>query len=48
MDAFHLAMIICAVLLAVGAAVSWVGLRERRTSSAVGHARATAEPPGPA
>ncbi len=48
MDAFHLAMIICAVLLAVGSAVSWVGLRERRTRPAVGPAPATAEPPGPA
>jgi predicted MFS family arabinose efflux permease len=28
-QAFHLAMIVCAVLLVIGAAVSWYGLRER-------------------
>jgi EmrB/QacA subfamily drug resistance transporter len=33
LDAFHLAMLICAVLLVVGSAVSWFGLRERRPSS---------------
>jgi hypothetical protein len=27
-DAFHLAMIMCAVLLVIGAMVSWYGLRE--------------------
>ena len=28
MDAFHLAMVVCAVLLVIGAVVSWYGLRE--------------------
>ena len=35
LDAFHLAMLICAGLLVVGAAVSWYGLRERRDAPAV-------------
>ena len=49
MDAFHLAMLVCATLLAVGAVVSWVGLRERSVrSAAIGTAAAAAEPPGPA
>jgi EmrB/QacA subfamily drug resistance transporter len=49
MDAFHVAMLICAGLLAVGAAVSWVGLRERsRRATAVTGAAATERPPGTA
>ena len=48
LDAFHLAMLICAGLLVVGAAVSWFGLRERRSAPAVVAARgATADPPAP-
>jgi len=47
-DAFHLAMLVCATLLAVGAVVSWVGLRERRTSPALGAVAPAAEPPGSA
>jgi hypothetical protein len=27
-EAFHLAMLVCAALLVIGAAVSWYGLRE--------------------
>ena len=34
-QAYHLAMLLCAALLLVGALVSWYGLRERRTSAAV-------------
>ena len=32
-DAFHLAMLIGAILLVVGSAVSWYGLRERRSTA---------------
>jgi Flp pilus assembly pilin Flp len=46
MDAFHLAMVICAGLLALGATVSWIGLRERRAALATTGAAAAAEPPG--
>ena len=46
LDAFHLAMLICAGLLVVGAAVSWYGLRERREAPAVSASRGAAtEPP---
>jgi predicted MFS family arabinose efflux permease len=34
LDAFHLAMFVAAVLLVVGSAVSWVGLRERTAADA--------------
>ena len=48
LDAFHLAMLICAGLLVVGAAVSWYGLRERREAPAVSASRGAAtEPPAP-
>jgi EmrB/QacA subfamily drug resistance transporter len=33
--AYHVAMLLCAALLVVGAVVSWYGLRERRGSTAV-------------
>jgi hypothetical protein len=35
LDAFHLAMFVAALLLVVGSAVSWVGLRERSAADAV-------------
>jgi len=35
-EAFHLAMLVCAGLLAVGAFVSWYGLRERTGAAATG------------
>jgi EmrB/QacA subfamily drug resistance transporter len=38
-EAFHLAMLVCAALLAIGAAVSWYGLREE--AGATGAAPAT-------
>jgi MFS family permease len=50
-EAFHLAMVICAALLAVGAAVSFYGLREAAAapSGAPSSAAATAsDPPTPA
>ena len=48
LDAFHLAMLICAGLLVVGAAVSWYGLRERREAAVVSASRGAAtEPPAP-
>ena len=43
MDAFHLAMLACAGLLAIGALVSWYGLREGAGASAT-----SAEPAAPA
>jgi Flp pilus assembly pilin Flp len=47
-DAFHLAMLICAALLVVGAGVSWYGLRERAMAPAMaGSAAAAADPPAP-
>ena len=47
-DAFHLAMLICAALLVVGAGVSWYGLRERAMAPAIaGSATAAADPPAP-
>jgi EmrB/QacA subfamily drug resistance transporter len=46
-DAFHLAMLACAGLLAVGAFVSWYGLRERDGAAATSPI-AAAEPPAPA
>ena len=53
-EAFHLAMLVCAVLLAIGAVVSWFGLRELggapEPAAAAGPvaAAATAEPPASA
>jgi EmrB/QacA subfamily drug resistance transporter len=44
-EAFHLAMLACATLLAVGALVAWYGLRER---AAVPASAAAAKPPAPA
>jgi EmrB/QacA subfamily drug resistance transporter len=46
-DAFHLAMLLCAALLALGAAVSYYGLREEAGVPAVAPASsaATADPP---
>jgi EmrB/QacA subfamily drug resistance transporter len=51
--AYHLAMLLCAGLLAVGAVVSWYGLRERRervvaASAAAPSPAATERPPGTA
>ncbi len=47
-DAFHLAMFICAALLVVGAAISWYGLREQAGEPAVASVAATAaDPPAP-
>ena len=45
-DAFHLAMLVCAGLLVVGAVVSWVGLRE--SAGAPCRRRAAVEPPSSA
>jgi hypothetical protein len=42
-EAFHLAMLVCAGLLAVGALVSWYGLREEAGAPAT-----SAEPAAPA
>ena len=47
MDAFHLAMLMCAGLLALGAVVSWFGLRERRAARSIPATAAPAEPTGP-
>ena len=44
MDAFHLAMLACAVLLAMGAFVAWYGLRE----GAGAPAPSSVEPAAPA
>jgi EmrB/QacA subfamily drug resistance transporter len=44
-DAFHVAALINAGLLVVGAAISFVGLREHATSTSVGTADAAASPP---
>ena len=48
-ESFHLAMLICAALLAVGAAVSFYGLREKSAAPAVAPAAASvvADPPSP-
>jgi hypothetical protein len=46
-DAFHLAMLVCAGLLVVGALVSYVGLREKAGAVVPGTAPA-AEPPSSA
>ena len=47
-DAFHLAMLVCAGLLVIGAAVSWYGLRERGGAAATADTSAPAEArPGP-
>jgi len=48
MGAYHLAMLICAVLLAIGAATSWFGLRERSRATVAVPAAATERPPGTA
>ena len=42
--AYHVAMLLCAALLVVGAVVSWYGLRERRASTAVATPAAPATP----
>ena len=47
-DSFRLAMVICAGLLAIGAAVSWFGLRERSRAAVSAEARPATEKPGPA
>ena len=48
-EAFHLAMLVCAGLLAVGAFVSWYGLRERATETPATEPGVATEPePGPA
>jgi len=44
-EAFHLAMLVCAGLLAIGAAVSWYGLRERGGAPATADRSAPAEAP---
>jgi hypothetical protein len=41
-------MLICAVLLAIGAATSWFGLRERSRAVVAAPAAATERPPGTA
>jgi len=48
MSAYHVAMLICASLLIVGAATSWVGLRERARAAVGAPAAATERPPGTA
>ena len=47
-EAFHLAMLVCAGLLVIGAAVSWYGLRERGGAAATADASAPAEAPAAA
>ena len=44
-EAFHLAMLVCAGLLVVGALVSWYGLREEAGAPATARRTATVEPP---
>jgi hypothetical protein len=46
-DAFHLAMLVCATLLVIGALVSYVGLREKAGATVPGTAPAV-EPPSSA
>jgi EmrB/QacA subfamily drug resistance transporter len=45
-EAYHLAMLVCAGLVAVGAIVSWYGLRQPASATAIATATA-AEPPSP-
>ena len=46
-DAFHLAMLACAGLLAIGAFVSWYGLRESAGAVAEAGTGVASEPPAP-
>jgi Flp pilus assembly pilin Flp len=48
MGAYHLAMLMCALLLVVGAATSWLGLRERSRAAVAAPTAATERPPGTA
>ena len=48
MSAYHVAMLICATLLVIGAATSWFGLRERAKATFTAPAAAAERPPGTA